>query len=174
MKEEIRRLLPTEKAGELAWIHGPKDVAGLLTPLAGCAADSRPTSSLGRPDRGTGSSLTIWSWDQTANWRCSALTCNRTVRPASLRTNVIRCQVNVHAAISAHMTQIALLISGGKPGIGVHSFWESWEGGQGRTSDTRRDIATGPSLMRTFLVVVLEKCLCDLTHLLQVTWVMNL
>jgi hypothetical protein len=43
--------------------------------------------------------------------------------PGQLRTDIIRCQVN--AAISAHMTQIHLLIQAGQPGIGVNSFWKS-------------------------------------------------
>ncbi len=46
--------------------------------------------------------------------------------PGHLRTDVVRSQVNVHAAISPHMTQIHLLIQGGQPGIRVNAFWKRW------------------------------------------------
>jgi hypothetical protein len=72
------------------------------------------------------------------------------------------------------MRQIHLLIQAGKPGMRVNSLWKGWECRQGRKSQARRAIATGPSLMGTFRIGVLEKRFCSLTHLLQGAWLINL
>jgi hypothetical protein len=153
---------PSEAAVGLSWIDGQKNVAGQPMPLAGCTADSRPGPSPGQPSRGTGSSLTTWSWCQTANWRLCASTWKRTLHPASLRTEVVGGQIDIDAAIPTHMSQIHLLIQRGQPGIRVNPRLRGlvrWarrvKATQGGTFPLER------RLSGTFVVVVLEKCLCD-------------
>jgi hypothetical protein len=46
--------------------------------------------------------------------------------PGQLRAYVIGYQVNIHTAISAHMTQLHLLIQAGQPGIWINALWKSW------------------------------------------------
>lgn len=54
-----------------------------------------------------------------------------------------------------------------QPAIRIDPFWKGRQSQQGGESGTRRDIATGATLMGTFPVVMLEKRFCDLSHLLQ-------
>jgi hypothetical protein len=87
----------------------------------------------GRASRGTGSSLTTWSWCQTANGRLCACTCKRTLHAASLRTEGGGGQIDIDAPIPTHMTQIPLLIQRDQPGIWVNPRlrgrvrWARWE-----------------------------------------------
>jgi hypothetical protein len=83
------------------------------------------------------------------------------------RTQVIGGQIDIDAAIPPHMPQIHLLIERGERGMRVNPRGQGGSDGQGGKRDRRRAIATGASLLGTFVVGVLEKRLRHLPDRLE-------
>lgn len=86
---------------------------------------------------------------------------------SQLRADIVGLQIDIHTAIPSYMTQIHLLIQCRQPRVRVNPPWKSGQGRQGWKGHTRRDVATGPPLMRSLVVVVGEKCLCHFTHFFE-------
>lgn len=75
--------------------------------------------------------------------------------------DVVGLQLEIDPRIPTNATQKHLVIERSPPSIRIDSFWKGRQARQGGESDTRGDVATGATLMRTFPVVMLEKRLGD-------------
>jgi hypothetical protein len=88
--------------------------------------------------------------------------------------DVIRFEIHIDTAIGAHATGEGLLMKALKPAIRIHLFGQRRKNWQGGKSDARGLILTRTPLVRALLVVVEQKALGHLTHLLQGGWSVDL
>jgi len=84
-----------------------------------------------------------------------------------LLADVVGFQINIHTAIRAYPAHIASAIYGSQPPIRVNPGRQLPQRGQVGKGYRWWSVLARAPLVRSLLVVVLLKCLCNFTHLLK-------